>query len=377
MVAVEILESADVVHGEGTEDAEGGHDDEPEGVAVLGFSDLEDSTGECEGESGAVILKRVDHSSGEACHFFSAYVHGGGGTDDGVGGVGGERDKNQNRAAENNSRGGGADLAVEENDCGHGDDDGFDEVECHGDGGAVPFKNLVGNPAREERACDSGEGHEFKSAASGGGNIGFHIKAHLILEIEDSNLIGTGSNGPGAGVGGGIEPDEGVGKDGAKRFEERNGDTIGVIEFVLDGARIAGFFRGFASGKEHEQSGGGSEDGRDTKEPAPFSCGNGQGKETESSENKGSEKADGDLAELNHEAKDSRESSAFLAGEPSCVDFDHAGATEGLEVAVEQPDHGEGSEGSSEGTKAKEKIDCDGSDGADQEGFTATDTVGK
>jgi len=48
MVAVKILESADVVHGEGTEDAEGGHDDEPEGIAVLGFGDLEDSTGECE-----------------------------------------------------------------------------------------------------------------------------------------------------------------------------------------------------------------------------------------------------------------------------------------------------------------------------------------
>jgi len=79
-----------VVHGEGTEDAKGRHDDEPEGVAVLGFGDLEDSTGECEGERGAVVLERVDDASGEACHFFSADVHGGGGTDDGVGGVGGE-----------------------------------------------------------------------------------------------------------------------------------------------------------------------------------------------------------------------------------------------------------------------------------------------
>lgn len=135
-----------MVHGEGTEDAEGGHDDEPKGVAVLGFSDLEDSTGECKGEGGAVVLERVDDASGEAGHFFSADVHGGGGTDDGVGGVGGKRDKNQNRAAENNSRGGGADLAIEEDDCGHGDDDGLDEVESHGDGGAVPFKNFIGNP---------------------------------------------------------------------------------------------------------------------------------------------------------------------------------------------------------------------------------------
>ena len=94
MVAVKILESADVVHGEGAEDAEGGHDDEPEGVTVLGFGDLENSTGECEGKGGTVILKRVDHSSGEACHFFSADVHGGGRTDDRVGGVGSERDKN-------------------------------------------------------------------------------------------------------------------------------------------------------------------------------------------------------------------------------------------------------------------------------------------
>ena len=90
MVAVEILKSADVVHGESAEDAEGGHDDEPEGVAVLGFGDLEDSTGECEREGGAVVLERVDHSGGEACHFFSTDVHGGGGTDDGVGGIGSE-----------------------------------------------------------------------------------------------------------------------------------------------------------------------------------------------------------------------------------------------------------------------------------------------
>jgi len=197
------------------------------------------------------------------------------------------------------------------------------------------------------------------------------------LEIENGDLIGTGANGPGAGVSGGIEPNEGVGKDGAKRFEERNGDPIRVIEFVLDGAWIAGFFRGFASGEEHEQGGGGGEEGGNTEEPAPFPCGNGQGKETESSENEGSEKADGDLAELNHETKDSRKSSAFLAGEPSGVDFDHAGATEGLEVAVEQPDHGEGSEGSSEGPEAKEKIDGNSADSADEEGFAAADAVGE
>lgn len=197
------------------------------------------------------------------------------------------------------------------------------------------------------------------------------------MEIEDGDLIGTRANGSGAGVSGGIEPDEGVGKDGAKRFEERNGDAIRVIEFVLDGAWIAGFFRGFASGEEHEQSGSGGEEGRDTKEPAPFSCRNGQGKETESSENEGSEKADGDLAELNHEAKDSRKSSAFLAGEPSGVNFDHPRATEGLEVAVEEPDHRKGGEGSSEGTEAKDQINGDGADSADEEGFAAADAVGE
>ena len=79
-----------MVHGEGAEDAEGRHDDEPEGIAVLGFGDLEDSTGECKGEGGAVILKRVDDASGEAGHFFTTDVHGGGGTDDGVGGIGSE-----------------------------------------------------------------------------------------------------------------------------------------------------------------------------------------------------------------------------------------------------------------------------------------------
>ena len=343
-----------MVHGEGAENAEGGHDDEPKGVAVLGFGDLEDSTGEREGEGGAVVLERVDDASGEAGHFFSTDVHGGSGADDRVGGVGGERDEDENGAAENHARGGGANVTVEENNCGHGDDDGLDEVECHGDGGAVTFKNLVGNPAREERPCDGGEGHEFQSAASGGGNIGFHIKAHLILEIEDGDLIGAGANGSGAGVGGGIEPDKRVGKDRAERFEKRNSDPLGVIEFVFDGSWIASFFRGFAGGEEHEKSGGGGEERRDTEEPAPFSCGNGEGKETESSEDEWSEKADGDLAELNHEAKDSRKSSAFLAGEPSGVDFDHAGATEGLEVAVEEPDHRKGGEGSSKGTEAKE-----------------------
>ncbi len=102
-----------MVHGEGAEDAEGGHNDEPEGVAVLGFGDLEDSTGECEGEGGAVVLERVDDASGEAGHFFTTDVHGGGGADDGVGGISGERDEDQNRAAKNNTGGGGADLAVE------------------------------------------------------------------------------------------------------------------------------------------------------------------------------------------------------------------------------------------------------------------------
>lgn len=92
-----------MVHSEGAEDAEGGHDDEPEGVAVLGFGDFEDSAGEGEGERGAVVLERVDHASGEAGHFFSADVHGGGGADDRVGGVGGKRDEDENGAAENNA----------------------------------------------------------------------------------------------------------------------------------------------------------------------------------------------------------------------------------------------------------------------------------
>lgn len=268
-------------------------------------------------------------------------------------------------------------MAVEENNCGHGDDDGFDEVERHGDGGSMAFKNLVGNPTRKERACDSGEGHEFESAASGGGDIGFHIKTHLILKIEDGDLIGTGANGPSAGVGGGIEPDKRVGEDGAERFEKRNGDSFGVIDFVLDGSWIASFFRGLASGEKHEEGGGGGEEGGDTEEPAPFSCGNGEGKETESSENEGSEKADGDLAQLNHQAKDARKSSAFLAGEPGGVDFDHPRATERLEVAVEEPDHRKGGEGSSEGTEAKDQIDGDGADGANKERFTTADAVGE
>lgn len=158
---MEILESADVVHGEGTEDAEGGHDDEPEGVAVLGFGRLEDPAGEGEREGGAVILKGVDDAGGETRHFLSSDIHRSGRADDGVGGVGSEGDEDENGAAKNNAGGGGANVAEKKNDGGKGDNDGLDEIKCHGHGGAVTLKKAIRDPAGQKRAGNGDEGHKL------------------------------------------------------------------------------------------------------------------------------------------------------------------------------------------------------------------------
>ena len=97
------LRVADVGHGTGAEQAKGSHDDKPEGVAKLGLGGFEDPSGEGKGDGGAIVLEGVDDSGGEPGHFFAADVHGCGGTDDGVGGVGREGDKNQDHAAQENS----------------------------------------------------------------------------------------------------------------------------------------------------------------------------------------------------------------------------------------------------------------------------------
>ena len=102
---------ADIGHGAGSEQAECGHDDKPEGVAELSFGGLEDATGEGEGDSCPIVLEGVDHPGGKAGHFFASDIHWGGGADYRVSGVGSEGDEDENEATHENSRRGGANLA--------------------------------------------------------------------------------------------------------------------------------------------------------------------------------------------------------------------------------------------------------------------------
>ena len=199
----------------------------------------------------------------------------------------------------------------------------------------------------------------------------------MVLKIENGDLVGAGADGSGTGVGDGIEPDEWMGEDGPKRFPKRNGDPFGVVDFILNSAWEARFIRGGFCSEVHEDRRKGGKEGRNTKKPPPLSRGNSESKECKTCEDKGGKEADGNLSELNHEAENSRKSSAFLSGKPSRVDFNHSRATEGLKVAVEEPDKRKGGECSSEGGKAENQIDGDGSNGTDQEGGTSADPVGE
>ena len=122
----------------------------------------------------------------------------------------------------------------------------------------------------------------------------------------------------------------------------------------------------FASGKVHEEGGRGGEEGRNAKEPAPLSRRNGEGKEGETSKDQGGNEADSDLPKLNHQSKDSGESPAFLAGEPSGIDFHHSWAAKGLKPAIHQPDQGKSGEGACKGGEAEDKVDGDGADCPDE-----------
>ena len=73
-----VLELANMIHREGSHNSETRHDDEPEGVAVLGFGCFEHASRQGKGNSGTVVLKGVDDSGGKASHFLSADVHGSG-----------------------------------------------------------------------------------------------------------------------------------------------------------------------------------------------------------------------------------------------------------------------------------------------------------
>ena len=79
VVSLEIVKLSDMVHGDSSENAKGGHDDKPESVAVLGFGDFENASRQGEGDGCAVILEGVDDSCCKARHFLSSNVHRGGG----------------------------------------------------------------------------------------------------------------------------------------------------------------------------------------------------------------------------------------------------------------------------------------------------------
>ncbi len=169
----------------------------------------------------------------------------------------------------------------------------------------MTFEKPVGNPSGQKRPGHGDQRHQFESAAGCIRDAGFHVKTELVLKIEDGDLIRTGANGSGAGVGDGIEPDERMGEDGPERFHERNGDPFGVVDFILNGAREARFIRCGLSGKVHKDCGNGGEKGRNAKEPAPLSGGNRESEEGKAGEDEGGKEADGDLPQLDHEAENS------------------------------------------------------------------------
>ena len=367
---------ADIGHSAGSEEAECGHDDKPESVAKLAFGGLEDATGEGKGDGGPIVLKGVDHPGGKPRHFFASDVHGGGGTNDGVSGVGGEGDEDENETTHENSRRGGTNLAKQENKSGNADDNRLDQVESHRHRRAVPFKNMVGDPSGEKGPQYGHDWHDFEGDPGGGGNVGLHVEAELILEIENSDLVGAGAYGPCATVSHGVEPNQGVGEDGFEGLEEGNGHAGGVIDLVMDGSGKTGFIGSLFDAKGHQDGGDGGENRGDPEKPAPFARGDGEGKNGEAGENDGGDVADGDLAGLNHQAVDSREGPAFASVEPSGVDFDHARSL-GLNDSVDQPDEGEGGKVGGETGATKDEVHDDGSHATDEERKFAANPVGE
>lgn len=241
----------------------------------------------------------------------------------------------------------------------------------------MPFKESIGDPAGEEGAGDGDEGHQFQGPASCGRDIGFHVKTHLILKVEDSDLVGTGANGASASIGGRIKPNEGMGEYRAERIEKGYGDASGIVNFITDDSREASLLGGGTGSEVHEEGGGSSEKRRDTKKPTPFALRNGQSKKGKTGQDKRGQKADGNLAELYHETKDSGEGASFPASKPGRINFHHAGCAKGLKVAVHQPDEGEGGKGAREGGKAEDEVDGDGANGTDEEGGASADSVGQ
>ena len=132
-----------MVHGDSSKDSESSHNHEPECVAVLGFGRFEDSSGQGKGNGGTVVLKGVDHAGGKSSHFLAPDVHGRGGADDGVGGVGGKGDEDKDGAPKKNSPCSGTDVTQKKNDSSDGNDPSFDDVKGHSHGRAVTLKKSI------------------------------------------------------------------------------------------------------------------------------------------------------------------------------------------------------------------------------------------
>ena len=241
----------------------------------------------------------------------------------------------------------------------------------------MALEESIGDPTGEEGAGDGDEGHNFERASSSGRDIGFHVKTHLILKVEDGDLVGARANGASASIGGRIKPNEGMGEYRAERIEKGYGDASGIINFITDDSREASLLGGGTGSEVHEEGGGSSEKRRDTKKPTPFALRNGQSKKGKTGQDKRGQKADGNLAELYHEAKDSGEGASFPASKPCRINFDHSRCAEGLKVAVHQPDEGEGGKCAGEGGEAEDEVDADSANGTDEEGGASADSVGQ
>ena len=105
-----------MVHGDGSKDSESSHNNEPECVAVLGFSGFEYSSGKGKGNRGSVVLEGVDYASGKSSHFLSPDIHRRGRANDGVGGVGSKRDEDQDCASQKNAPRSRSHMAEQEHD---------------------------------------------------------------------------------------------------------------------------------------------------------------------------------------------------------------------------------------------------------------------
>ena len=240
----------------------------------------------------------------------------------------------------------------------------------------MPFKNMVGDPSGEKGSQYGHDRHDFEGDPSGGGNVGFHVEAELILEIKNSDLVGARAHGTCAAIGHSVEPNQGVGQDGLERLQERDGDSGRVVDLIVDGSGKAGFIGGLLHTERHENGGHCGKDRGDSEKPAPLSGGNREGKNCETGKDDGGDMADGDLSRLDDKSVDSGEGSTFATVEPSRVDFDHARSL-GLNDAVDQPDEGEGRKVGGEAGATKDEVNDDGSHATDEEGKLAANPVGE